>query len=259
MLKGFPDERALTQSFRCDVSQLAAVFRSVKASILAQSSVRRMAMTVAALHVAAKVIDFHITKYAAKPTQRLQNLVTQYALGLRRLELEEEVEKTASAENGDDAAQVAARDAEPKVRGRKVMLRLQHAANRSKWISATESALYVHTEQHHFSTHNEVPMFASRALFCIMECKRMLMGGKGLVTRADTAIHFSVLDFECGVPPSKGKRNVSLQVSAVETEDQHKRESLGDVPQLASTATGLHNVGNTCFPNALLQGFRQIL
>ena len=51
---------------------------------------RRMAQSVVVAHVVARLVDFYITKYAAKPMEQLQNLVTQYALGIRRLEVQEE-------------------------------------------------------------------------------------------------------------------------------------------------------------------------
>ncbi len=116
MPKGFPDATILDQLFRCDVEQLTACFRSMKAAIQAYSSVRRMAMSVIALHVAAAIIDYYITKYAAKSMEQLQKLVTQYALGLRRLELEEA--------DADNTAEVTAQ-----ARGRRVLLRLQYAPN----------------------------------------------------------------------------------------------------------------------------------
>ena len=152
MPKGFADATVLSQAFRCDVSQLAACFRSMKAVIQAHAAVKRMAMTVVAVHVVAKTIDYYITKYAAKPMEQLQNLVTQYALGLNRLELEEQT--TLAIASG--VPQPAGAQNAIKARSRRVLLRLQHAANRSKWISSTESALYVHTEQQHWTSHNEV-------------------------------------------------------------------------------------------------------
>ena len=128
----------------------------MKATIRAHAAVRRMAMSVVALHVVARIVDYYITKYAAKPMEQLQNLVTQYALGLRRLEVEEEQEKAAIATTGA----IDQRTYDPdnvKARSRRVLLRLQHSANRSKWISSTECALFVHTEQQHWTSHSEVP------------------------------------------------------------------------------------------------------
>ena len=108
-----------------------------------------MAFSVLVTHVAASVLDFYITKYAAKPMEQLQNLVTQYALGIQRLE----------ADEAKEAAAVSANDLQkddPKLRAKRVTLRLQFAADRASWVSATECALYIMTEQTQWTSHNEV-------------------------------------------------------------------------------------------------------
>ena len=96
-----------------------------------------MAMSVVALHVAAIIIDYYVTKYRARPMEQLQNLVTQYALGLRRLELEEAEEEKAAGVAATRVQQLVS----AKARGRRVLLKLQYAANRSQWISSTDCAL----------------------------------------------------------------------------------------------------------------------
>ena len=106
--------------------------------------------------------------------EQLQNLITQYALGLRRLEDEE-------------AADQQATKTDPKVRAKRVTIRLQMAANRSSWISATEAALFVHCGEGHFITHQEVPVFLSRVWYLMHECQRMLQGSRGTVLNAATA------------------------------------------------------------------------
>ena len=93
MPRGFADAGALVDSFRCGVEQLAACFQKLKATIKEYAIVARMAMSIVALHVVATIVDYYITKYAAKPMEQLPNLATQYALGKRRLEEKEEREK----------------------------------------------------------------------------------------------------------------------------------------------------------------------
>ena len=91
MPRGFADASTLSQSFRCDVSQLAVCARAARAQIRPHAVVQRMTMSVFAIHVVANIVDYYITKYSAKPMEQLQNLVTQYALGLRRLDMEEKL------------------------------------------------------------------------------------------------------------------------------------------------------------------------
>ena len=237
MPRGFAEYGALKDAFRCSDEQLKACFRSLKAMIEAHAAVKHMAMSVVALHVVARVVDYYITKYAAKPMEQLQNLVTQYALGLRRLELEDESE----AGNGEHLAKQEKERV--KARSRRVLLRLQHAANRSKWISSTECALYVHTEQQHWTSHNEVPMFLSRPLYLISECRRILSGSKKTLTRAAALPDCTVLDF-----------------ARTQTGAAREGEPLGSAGGDEVIAPlGIPNLGNTCFLNALLQCCRQLL
>ena len=86
MPRGFADLKALVDVFRCDIKQLVACFQKFKATIEEYPAVQRMAMSIVALNVVAAIVDYYITNYAAKPMEQLQNLTTQYALGMRRLE-----------------------------------------------------------------------------------------------------------------------------------------------------------------------------
>ena len=225
--------------FRIDASELAACFRAMKAAIQQYKCVHRMAVTVVALHVSSKIIDYYITKYAAKPMEQLQNLVTQYALGLRRLELEEESAKEDGECKcgGDEHPATSAKRKlsidEIRKRARAVLFRLQHAANRAKWISSTEAALYVHTEQQHWSSHTEVPMFLSKALFMVQECKRLLSGNKSVLTRAATTDNFDVIDYRMNDSAAVFSRPIA--------------------------PTPLYNVQNSCFFNAIIQCLKRIL
>ena len=72
----------------------------------------------------------------------------------------------------------------------------QQGTSLAQWISSTEAALYVHTEQQHWTSHHEVPLFQSRPLYLIWECKRILSSNKAIITRADTATHFSQITYE---------------------------------------------------------------
>ena len=61
-----------------------------------------MAYSVVALHVASHNCDHYITKYATKALDQLQNLITQYAVGLRRLEVEEAEALAQATARGQD-------------------------------------------------------------------------------------------------------------------------------------------------------------
>ena len=131
-------------------------------------------MSIVALRVGAAIVDYYITKYAAKPMEQLQNLTTQYALGMRRLEEKEQQEQAQRVQAGE-VTQLANGKDELKRRSWRVLVTLQHAANRAKMISSTECALFVHTEQQHWTSHNEVPVFISRPIYMASECQRLLL------------------------------------------------------------------------------------
>ena len=71
-----------------------------------------------------------------------------------------------------------------KARGRRVLLRLQYSANRSKWISSTEAALYVRTEQQYWTSHNEVPLAHRPRCQCLCVCQHRPRRGNLRVCQA---------------------------------------------------------------------------
>ena len=83
-----------------------------------------------AMWQAAHNTDYYITKYGTKPLEQLQNLIAQFALGLRRLELEEQQERDA-----EDAV-VLKNPQAYKQRARRVTLRLAMAATRRRGLHA---------------------------------------------------------------------------------------------------------------------------
>ena len=96
-----------------------------------------------AMWQAAHNTDYYITKYGTKALEQLQCLITQFALGLRRLEQDEEREQSAVDEEVMKDLQ-----AYHKRRARRVTLRLAMAANRSTWVSCCEMALFLRTGAH---------------------------------------------------------------------------------------------------------------
>ena len=207
--------------------------------IFAHPTVKRIALSVVATHVAANVVDYYITKCAAKPVEQLRNLVTQYALGIRRLEDDETKERAAAGH--DDAAKV-----DPKLRAKRVALRLQFAANRSSWVSSTECALFIKTEQTRWASHNEVPLFLSRPLFQISECKRVLSAAPTFLTRAASVDTMSADMTSTKATTTAAPRLAGASQSAA-------------TPAALGTPRPLQNIGNMCFANALLQCCRQLV
>ena len=100
MPRGFAITDALVEAFRCDDNTLAACLRKFKSATKAHAAVARMVVSIVALHVAAAIVDYYITKNAAKPREQLQNLTTQYALGMRRLEDKQTEQKSFAGNSG---------------------------------------------------------------------------------------------------------------------------------------------------------------
>ena len=264
MPRGFAELDNVEEIFRCETSQLAACSRMLTFKMLEHTAMKRMALSIVALHVSANIVDYYITKYLAKPMEQLQNLITQYALGLRRLEDEE-------------AADQQATKTDPKVRAKRVTIRLQMAANRSSWISATEATLFVHCREGHFITHQEVPVFLSRVWYLMHECQRMLQGSRGTVLNAAT-VPITTLDYACTrvqILANTGKESLTNEPGAASV-SMRQNEANGSTAK--TTHNDLHlvgspvvhmpvctthepprlrNLGNTCYMNAILQGCRQ--
>ena len=148
---------------------------------------------------------------------------------MRRLEEKEEREKAMRLEAGG-LTEPANRMDELKRRSWRVLVTLQHAANRAKMISSTECALFVHTEQQHWTSHNEVPLFISRPIYMASECQRLLSESKHTLTKPSNSVDFSVLGFRraasvCDVP------NILEHCGAPQPAVEHD-------PQIAQDAQG---------------------
>ena len=121
-----------------------------------------------AMWQAARNTDYYITKYGTKALEQLQNLIAQFAQGLRRLEVEEEQERESK-----DAAELKNPQAY-KERARRVTLRLAMAANRATWASCCEMALFIRTGAHVRKTYYPRDIYLSRLAFLHYTCQRVL-------------------------------------------------------------------------------------
>ncbi len=73
----------------------AEAFYGIRLQLPCNAAMRQAARSMLAMWQAAHNTDYYITKYGTKALEQLQNLIAQFALGLRRLELEEEQERPA--------------------------------------------------------------------------------------------------------------------------------------------------------------------
>ena len=135
---------------------------------------RRTFHALVAMFQAAHNCDFYITKYHAKPMERLQSLFSNIALGLRRLEAEVEAAQ-ASAEHLEDL---------PEERARKTVLKITNAANRSSWCSCCEIATFNKTGALVRKTHHPISIFLSRPLYLYEQCRRLLQHSQEILIEA---------------------------------------------------------------------------
>ena len=194
MERGFPHADDMDAQINADADSLGRCFPDIPFLDISQPLVRRMAHSVVALHVAAHNCDFYITKYSAKPLEQLQNLITQYAVGLRRLEVEEEQARSHADARGENLQPDLQR------RARRVLLKLQGAANRCHWFSSTELATFLKTGDTCWTTHSVRPLFLSRHMFLLHECQRLLENRTpGILEAAPVTVN--TVEFALAPPP----------------------------------------------------------
>jgi hypothetical protein len=150
----------------------AEAFYRIRRRLPDNAAMRQAAHSMLAMWQAAHNTDFYITKYGTKAFEQLQNLIVQFAFGLRRLESEEERE----AADAGEAAVLENLQAY-KRRARRVTLRLAMAANRATWCSCCEMALFIRTGAHVRKTYNARPIYLSRLAYLSHTCQRLLRHG----------------------------------------------------------------------------------
>ena len=178
---------------KCDAASLARCFPDIRFKDISQAAARRMAYSVLALHVAAHNCDYYIVKYQCKSLEQLQNLVTQYAIGIQRLEAEEKEALASGAERWTT-----------KERARKIVIKFQSAANRCRWFSSTELAVYLRTGGTCWMSHKDTPVFLSKIIYMMHACHRLLEDrSPGLLEAAN--VKLDALEFQArpkaGAPP----------------------------------------------------------
>ena len=190
---------------------------------------RRTFHAMVAMFQASHNCDFYITKYHAKPMEQLQSLLTNIALGLRRLEAEEEATQAGAEQPADS----------PEDRARKTTLKIANAANRSSWCSCCEMAIFIKTGALVRKTHRPIAIFLSRPLYLYEECRRLLQSSHEMLIQAqmpcdDQVRHVDVLCFtslnsDRAVQPGSSLANqldcdTSAQPADCEPDDQSHSE-----------------------------------
>ena len=148
--------------------KLALAMYGVRLQLPDAPLLRRCFHSIVAMHQAAHNCDFYITKYQGKPMEQLQGLLAHLAVGLRRLEAEDDADTRPSAEE----------------RARKTTLRIATAANRCSWCSVCELACYITTGALARKTHVPVAIFLSRPMYMLQECRRLLRRGDQILLDA---------------------------------------------------------------------------
>ena len=136
----------------------AEAFYGIRLQLPHDIVLRQAATSMLAMWQAAHNTDYYITKYGTKALEQLQHLMGQFALGLRRLELEEK-----------DDEQIT-----PAQKARQITLRLANAANRSTWASCCEMALFVRTKAHARRTYYPRQIYLSRLAYVCHTCGRLM-------------------------------------------------------------------------------------
>ena len=102
--------------------------------------------------------------------EQLQGLLSNMAVGLRRLETELNVEELEVTP--------------PEERARKTLLRIATAANRCSWCSVCELACYIMTGGLARRTHIPISIFLSRPMYMLQKCRRFLQHGDRILLDA---------------------------------------------------------------------------
>ncbi|MEC7710556.1 MAG: hypothetical protein VX902_07260 [Planctomycetota bacterium] len=136
---------------------------------------RRCFHAMVAMSQASHNCDYYITKYHAKPMEQLQSLLANIALGLERLEAEDEA---AAALQSEERAE------QPEERARKATLKIAAAANRSSWCSCCEMATFIKTGALARKTHRPVSIFLSRPKFLFEEFVRLQKSSNDMLLQA---------------------------------------------------------------------------
>ena len=219
----------------------AEAFYGIRLQLPHDHAMRAAAHSMLAMWQAAHNTDYYITKYGTKALEQLQNLIGQFALGLRRLEVEEQQERDAG-----DAA-VLAQQQDYKRRARRITLRLAMAANRATWASCCEMALFIRTKAHVRKTYFPRDIYLSRLAYLSQTCLRLLNSGNSFLLEASDLMHhgttgLSTLSFSAAAAQTEPSPLSNVAKLAEGTNLKDDQIPLSNVAKLAN-ATALEDNG----------------
>ncbi|MCS5671000.1 MAG: hypothetical protein NZ577_03990 [Vicinamibacterales bacterium] len=228
------DGRSASSTKKTLTYDKAEAFYAIRLRLPHDCAMREAVHSMLAMWQAAHNTDYYITKYGTKALEQLQNLIGQFALGLRRLELEEQQERDAG-----DAA-VLAQHQDYKRRARRITLRLAMAANRATWASCCEMALFIRTKAHVRKTYFPRDIYLSRLAFLSHTCLRLLNSGDSFLLEASDLMHhgttnLSTISFSAQTAQTKPSP-LSNDAKLADTTDPKDHEiPLSNVAKLAGT------------------------
>ena len=234
MLRAFLLSRdEATIELNCDLKHVAFNLQSITVRQIDELYVRDLLRSIIATHISANNTDYYITKYQCKPLEELNQVTTQYARGLERLESEMK------------APQANADNLTVKQKAQKVLLRLAFSANRSSWQSATELALFIETEEHFWTTHMDMPLFLNRIWYMMMHCQRLLNGNSDQVLEAlcpgSEKVSVSTVEYE--IQPAAALSKDTVDHSEDDASEDSSKDDLPAVvlPRSLRVTTSRHD------------------
>ena len=214
----------------------AESFYGIRFSTPGTEAVREVVRSMLAMWQAAHNTDFYITKYGTKALEQVQNLIGQFALGLRRLELQEEQEREAArvAEPALAGSPRPLGEMSYKQRARRVTLRMAMAANRSTWVSCCEMALFIRAGAHARKTYFPRNLYLSRLAYLCHACERLLRHQDVWLLEASEQIRFGTTDMSVialekeASPTTQARSSDELPKSAAKNGKHDPRGDSGD-------------------------------
>ena len=178
---------------------------------------RAIAQTVAFTFSGMHNIDFYITKYVAKPLSTLKPVLDQFKQAMLQME----------HSNASTTASMMNEQEQIKMKAKKTLLKIAHAANGCHWQSATELATIIMTGGDMLQTHTTHTVFCKQVIYMLHQAKAVLLREETVETcQSDLAMDSVHVNLHCAQEPSLDKPDLEDARSNDEETDQDDAESL---------------------------------